>query len=311
MHTLAPPVLPVNPARAIACGLCLVCTTLAPLPSHAFTYDVLASSVIVQHQSTGTPLVWPTTPMTIRLELGDAGRVLRNGTTRWDDNAASALAEWTAVVPLLVQQSDAPNVVRWSGDNEHLGSLAASTTKEYARSNGLLVIVRATTILNAELCWDAYNGPLQPVLCHGPLTPLLDVRRVLLHELGHVMGLEHPDEGGQTVAAIMNHTTSDVDTLQADDEAGIMALYHQEPVAAQRQDVSAAAADGGHGGGGECAMGTGESDVILALLALVIFGYCLLSRLCSEEGNKQPSNQGVQEQLPEMPSKSSRSSMYG
>ena len=59
MHTLAPPALPVNPARAIAGGLCLVCTTLAPLPSHAFTYDVLAGSVIIQHQSTGTPLVWP------------------------------------------------------------------------------------------------------------------------------------------------------------------------------------------------------------------------------------------------------------
>src|ERR1700704_138752 len=158
MHTLAPPALPVNPARAIACGLCLVCTTLAPLPSHAFTYDVLAGSVIVHHQSTGTPMVWPTTPIPIRLELGDTGRVLRNGTTSWDDNAASALAAWTAVVPLLVQQSEAPNVVRWSGDQEDLGSRAAArTTNEYARSNGLLVIVRATTILNAELCWDAYQ----------------------------------------------------------------------------------------------------------------------------------------------------------
>src|SRR3989441_12789007 len=88
------------------------------LSSHAFTYDVLAGSVIVQHQSTGTPLVWPTPPITIRLELGDAGRVLRNGTTSWDDNAASALAEWTAVVPLLVQQSDAPNVARWPGSRE-------------------------------------------------------------------------------------------------------------------------------------------------------------------------------------------------
>ena len=57
MHTLALPALPVNPARAIACSLCLVCTTLAPLPSHAFTYDVLAGSVIVQHQSTGW--TWP------------------------------------------------------------------------------------------------------------------------------------------------------------------------------------------------------------------------------------------------------------
>jgi len=69
MYTLAWPMLPVNLPRAIAGGLCLVCTTLAPLPSPAFTYDVRAGSVIVQHQSTGTPLVWPTPPIAIRLEL--------------------------------------------------------------------------------------------------------------------------------------------------------------------------------------------------------------------------------------------------
>ena len=279
MHTLALPTRPVKQARALAYSLALACTTLTPLPSHAFTYDTQAGPVVIQHQSTGTPLVWPTTPIPIRLALGDAARVLRNGTTRWDDNAAAALAEWTAVVPLLVQQSDAPNVVRWSGADEPLGNLAARTTKDYARLHGLLVIVRATTILNTELCWDAYDGPLQPVLCHGQLTLLLDVRRVLLHELGHVLGLEHPDEGGQTVAAIMNHTTSDVDSLQADDEAGILALYPPPPVAAQRQEVSAAAAEGGPGGGGGCAMGTGESDVILALLVVVILGHWLYARV--------------------------------
>ena len=279
MHTLALPTRPVKQARALAYGLALACTTLTPLPSHAFTYDTQAGPVIVQHQSTGTPLVWPTTPIPIRLALGDAARVLRNGTTRWDDNAAAALAEWTAVVPLLVQQSDALNVVRWSGADEPLGNLAARTTKDYARLHGLLVIVRATTILNTELCWDAYDGPLQPVLCHGQLTLLLDVRRVLLHELGHVLGLEHPDEGGQTVAAIMNHTTSDVESLQADDEAGILALYPPPPVAAQRQEVSAAAAEGGQGGGGGCAMGPGESDVILALLVVVILGHWLYARV--------------------------------
>ena len=133
MPTLALPTFPVNPARALAGGLCLVCATLTPLPSDAFTYDVLAGPVIVQHQSTGTPLVWPTTPIPLRLELGDAGRVLRNGTTSWDDNAASALAEWTAVVPLLVPQAEAPNVVRWSGADEPLGTLVARTTKDYAR----------------------------------------------------------------------------------------------------------------------------------------------------------------------------------
>jgi hypothetical protein len=32
MHTLAPPALPVNPARAIACGLCLDVRFISSLP---------------------------------------------------------------------------------------------------------------------------------------------------------------------------------------------------------------------------------------------------------------------------------------
>jgi len=273
MHTLTLSTRLVNRARPIACTLCLLCLPLAPLSSHAFTYDVLAGSVIAQHQSTGTPLVWPTPPIGIRLELGDAGRRLLNGTTSWDDNAASALAAWTAVVPILVLQAEAPNVVRWAEAGELLDDVSATTRKEFGVVSGRLAIVRATTLLNAALCWDAYEGPLQPTLCHGQLVSLLDVRRVVLHELGHVLGLEHPDEGGQLVTAIMNHTTGDVDTLQADDEAGVRALYAPQPVTAQRQDVRVSTA-----GGGGCAMGPGESDVLLALVALVPLVHRLLAR---------------------------------
>src|SRR4029450_2808349 len=111
-------------ARPLPYGLALACATLVPLPSHAFTYDVLAGPVIVQHQSAGTPLVWPTTPITIRLELRNAGPGLLNGPDSWDDTAAKPLAEWTAVIPILVQSSDAPNVVRWSIADEPLGNLA-------------------------------------------------------------------------------------------------------------------------------------------------------------------------------------------
>jgi predicted Zn-dependent protease len=277
MHTLALPTLPVNSVRAIAGGLCLACAPLVPLSSHAFTYDVLAGPVIVQHQSTGMPLVWPTIPITVRLELGDAGRRLLNGTTSWDDNAASALAEWTAVVPLLVQQSDASNMVRWADTaaGEHLGSMAATTQKEYRMANGRLAIGRATTILNPALCWDAYDGPRRDTFCHGQLAVLLDVRRVVLHELGHVLGLEHPDEGGQVVAAIMNQTVSDTDSLQADDEAGLLALYPPQPASTQHA-VSAPAAGGGHGGG--CSMGRGDPEMLLPLWVVVILGHWLRAR---------------------------------
>jgi predicted Zn-dependent protease len=274
VHTLALPMRPVKPARPLAYGLALACTTLLPLPSHAFTYDVLAGSVIVQHQSTGMPLVWPTSPIPLRLALGDAGRRLLNGTTSWDDNAAAALAEWTAVVPLLVQQSEAPNVVRWADPaaGEHLGSLAATTQKEYHIVNGRGTMVRATTLLNPALCWEAYEGPLRYTFCQGQLVALLDVRRIVLHELGHVLGLEHPDEGGQIVAAIMNQAVSDTDRLQADDEAGILALYPPQPASTQ-QAVRAPAAGGGQGGG--CAMGQGDPEMLLPLVVVVLLGHGL------------------------------------
>ncbi len=53
---------------------------------------------------------------------------------------------------------------------------------------------------------------------------LSSLRRMLLHEFGHVAGLNHPDAAGQNVTAVMNGTVY-YDHLQADDIAGIQALY--------------------------------------------------------------------------------------
>ena len=54
-----------------------------------------------------------------------------------------------------------------------------------------------------------------------------DIRRVTIHELGHVLGLDHPDQATppQTVTAVMNSSESDTDTMQADDIAGAQGLY--------------------------------------------------------------------------------------
>ena len=51
-----------------------------------------------------------------------------------------------------------------------------------------------------------------------------DITPLLIHELGHALGLGHPDEAGQDVSAIMN-SSSVVDTLQPDDIAGARALW--------------------------------------------------------------------------------------
>ena len=67
---------------------------------------------------------------------------------------------------------------------------------------------------------------------HGGGLPHL--RRLLVHELGHFIGLGHPNDSGQDVRAIMNgdlgcnlpgESFTYCDTVQPDDIAGIQALY--------------------------------------------------------------------------------------
>ena len=80
-------------------------------------------------------------------------------------------------------------------------------------------IVNGPVFVNSTVSWGVYDGPFTP--------PVNDLHRVLLHEFGHVVGLDHPDglNPPQSVAAIMNSGESNIDSLQADDRAGILSLY--------------------------------------------------------------------------------------
>ena len=69
--------------------------------------------------------------------------------------------------------------------------------------------------------WDSFRGNLQ--------FSKTDLRRIALHELGHSLGLAHPDDFGQTVAAIMNAAESNTDDLTADDISGGNYLYGLGP----------------------------------------------------------------------------------
>src|SRR5262249_18757800 len=72
-------------------------------------------------------------------------------------------------------------------------------------------------LFNTAQKFNSYRGPLQS---NG-----YDIQRIAVHELGHMLGLAHPDQAGQKVDAIMNSHISDRYTLSADDIAGIQSLY--------------------------------------------------------------------------------------
>ena len=79
----------------------------------------------------------------------------------------------------------------------------------FSRSNR----TKTGTIFNNALEWDIYSGPWRPS------TP--DFRRVAAHELGHAIGLEDSDVAN----ALMFEQGGDIEVPQADDIAGVAALY--------------------------------------------------------------------------------------
>lgn len=103
---------------------------------------------------------------------------------------------------------------------DEFGDSTVAVTLQYFEPNtlGTLDLVEADVIYNANVSFDIYDGPLTS---GNAEFAGLDFRRTALHELGHVLGLGHEDQG----PAIMASRIGDLDRLQDDDIAGATALY--------------------------------------------------------------------------------------
>ena len=196
---------------------------------------ILAVLVATSRRANGYVLEgskWPPgTVVTFQLGLGLAGRTLIDGNTSWDTAAAPALGAWNNIMARLqytdtvtsppVSSGDGVNAIVFSttvfGQKFGTGVLAVT----FWRSSGSNT-VEADILFNRNQQFDSYRGPLRfgsNGWCIG------DIRRVLIHELGHALGLDHPDQHGQHVDAIMNSVTSDRETLSADDISGAQSMY--------------------------------------------------------------------------------------
>ncbi|MBA4138097.1 MAG: hypothetical protein C0518_12345, partial [Opitutus sp.] len=120
------------------------------------------------------------------------------------------------------QEEDGVNEIVFSatvyGQAYNPGVLAVTMGRRAGspRADGTYRRVQADIFFNTANNWDSYRAPRQ----QNPL----DLRRTAMHELGHVIGLLHPSDAGQGVAAVMNNNAAEP-ALTADDIAGGQFLY--------------------------------------------------------------------------------------
>jgi hypothetical protein len=184
----------------------------APRPSRAYWYD---------------GPTWPGNPV-MSLQLGSIsnGVTLSDGSTTWGQPAESAMVAWNNYLDRIqfrvIRDSTAAtglgngvNNVFWSSTiyGRTFAPYAGYTLWLNSGSN----IYEADVIMNNQLTWNSYRGNAR--------NGVVDLRRLIMHEFGHVIGLNHPNDHGQVVDAVMNSSPGNNDELRADDISAAQFLY--------------------------------------------------------------------------------------
>lgn len=188
----------------------------------------------------GVSPFWPNATTSLNLAVGCPSTPLPQWGPCWTDAVIDAANQWlhpTTAFHFTIQSPTVPTANPCGIDDARtiafrffacggrdFGSMLAITFLYLNPATG--EFVDADTIFAAERTWSTYSGPPQT---NPTGTRIFDFHRVATHELGHIVGLGHPDESGQQVVALMNHTFSDIETPQADDRAGAQAIYPVTP----------------------------------------------------------------------------------
>ena len=170
--------------------------------------------------------------VTFQLGLGTAPQTLIDGNVSWNVAAAPAFSAWDQLLLRVqfvgvfnpsapVSSVDGVNAIVFSSTvfGQSFGSYTLAVTRyRYSVSR----MLEADILFNTNQSWDSYRGPLR---FGSNFAAIGEIRRVLIHELGHALGLAHPNDHGQSVDAIMNSLISNRETVSADDTTGAQSLY--------------------------------------------------------------------------------------
>ena len=174
----------------------------------------------------------------LQLHLGAPPAALIDGAPTWNTVAQGALASWgqllNGVTLANTAEPAAPaaipnefNDIHWDTtvSGEPFGDAVAITRWLYIVETSTMI--EADVVIDSARSWNSYRGDLTRA---ADGTTLNDFRRVALHEFGHLLGLGHPDDGGQSVRYVMNRLTSSIDDIQTDDVQGLQSIYGVRPL---------------------------------------------------------------------------------
>ena len=177
------------------------------------------------------PIEW-VKDRTVLMHLSLPATVLSSG-RNFNDAAEDALKTWNQYLVHMQFAVDKGSILPPDQFDANTSVLMSSTFYSEQFGDGVLavtsvtprngVMIEADVVFNSGWDWDEYTGALRG--------SSQDFHRVALHEFGHVVGLDHPDQAKpkQFVSAIMNSTISLVDTLQNDDINGAKTIYDSGP----------------------------------------------------------------------------------
>jgi hypothetical protein len=199
----------------------------------------------ITNDATGLPLRWPPGTIPMRI-MADNSIPLTDGNTRATSiqaamqDPARGWNQYLGNVQFVPQILPAANGA--DGDSINQIFFTNSPYSQSWETNTLAVTtawfngnqrVEADILFNTAFTWDSYRG--------AEKSSPVDIQRVALHELGHVLGLDHPDEAGITVQSIINSHVSNTDSLQPYDIAAAQFLYGPPGVPANNNFASATA----------------------------------------------------------------------
>lgn len=189
----------------------LIALTLAAAPAFAWKRD--------------SEPPWPNGTVPLQLQLGNTP-AYRDGSTP-NSTALAALQSWNLAMGRIQFSGVSGSGAPIAGGNGQNNVFFSTTVYGRAFDPGVVGITliyssggrrtECDVIVNQREPWDSYRG--------NPLPAVPDLRRLLVHEFGHVLGLDHNDTGNDQVPGVMNSTLGSYETPADDELNGAAALY--------------------------------------------------------------------------------------